>query len=48
MVGLPFMGDQPRNALKLQKWQIGIPLDPHEMDEKELRDAIIEVATNPR
>lgn len=48
MVSLPFMGDQPRNGLKLQQWKIGVAIDPYKMDEEELRNAIIEVATNHR
>lgn len=48
MVGLPFMGDQPKNVKTLDKWGMGISLNPREMTAEELREAIMKVATNSR
>lgn len=48
MVGLPFLGDQPKNVKKLNKWGIGKSLNPMEMTPDMLKAAIMEVATNLR
>lgn len=48
MVGLPFLGDQPKNVNKLDKWGIGISLNPAKMTSTELHNAIMNVSTNPR
>lgn len=48
MVGLPFIADQHKNVRRLNKWNIGMSLNPLEMTSDELTEAIVQVATIPR
>ncbi|KAK4872336.1 hypothetical protein RN001_014365 [Aquatica leii] len=48
MIGIPYLGDQPRNIRKLVENGFGLSLDYKTLDKEQFKKAIIEVVTNPK
>lgn len=48
MVGIPFLADQTKNVLKLQKWEMALGIDPAGLTSQNLKESIIEVVTNKK
>lgn len=48
VVGIPFLGDQPLNALKVEKLNIGVILDHNTITKEQLKNAILSVAQNSK
>lgn len=47
LLALPFLGDQYRNARKIEELGIGLHLNYGKLSTKQLKDAIIEILHNP-
>lgn len=48
LIGMPFFGDQPMNVLKMVQLGIARSVDTETVTKQTLKEAIIEVAQNPK
>lgn len=48
LVGMPFFGDQPLNVLKMVNLGIAKGIDIEKFTKDDLKEALIEVAENPK
>lgn len=48
MVGIPFLGDQPKNVERLVQWGMALKIDVADLNADNLARSIITVATDPR
>lgn len=48
LVGMPFFGDQPMNVLKMVQLGIATSVDTETVTKETLKEAILEVARNPK
>lgn len=47
-IGLPVIGDQFHNVIKMEGRGFGIALNPHALEKNTFRDAVLDVINNPK